>query len=159
MELNKKIISFALISSVLSFVSAEGFAGNCEKACQQKLVEDYFLFFDKVMKKGSTEKDIANLFALFHADVKYEHLEYEASFNREEWHEAFVANLKRGAYQAPESEAIKVSKLIFGKSHVAVEYQYGTLTDGINWQAKDNNGLLALFGFKDSKIVLLREYW
>lgn len=140
-------------------VSGYGYAEECKPECQKKLVENYFHLLNEVYKNSSTEEDIAALFTLFHEDVKYEHLDYGASFGKSEWQEAFKANLERGAYKGAKNDHIKVTNFIAGKSHAAVEYKYGSLTKDGSWQPKDGPGLLALFGFQDNKIVLVREYW
>lgn len=159
MESNKKLSCFIFVVWVVLFFSAPSLAADCQLTCQKRVIENYFKLLAKVFQKGSTEKDIVNLFALFDPEVRYEHLDYEANFNKEEWLQAFTANLQRGAYQAAQNEVIRVTNIIFGKTHVAVEYKYGILAVDGSWGAKDNKGLFALFGFKDDKIVLLREYW
>lgn len=134
-------------------------AADCDPVCQKQLVERYFELLDEVYKKGSEERDIENLFTLFHPAVKYEHLEYGADFGLKDWKDAFMANLEREAYAAGESDRIKITGLIHGKRHAAAEYQYGSVSKNGEWVPKDGQGLLALFGFRDGRIVLVREYW
>lgn len=129
----------------------------CDSKCKLTQVEAYFDKIDKVSKKGSTEKDIDSFLAQVHDDVKYEHPEYEADFTKEKWRAAFVRQLNKGSYtDGPENEA-RILNVIYGKSHAAVEYSYGKVgSDGI-WQK--GVPFFALFGFKEGKISLVREYW
>src|SRR5690606_3403276 len=93
---------------------------DCPPDCQRQLVEMYFSRIGAVFKAGSAMEDVERLFELFHADVRYQHLDYQADFNLDEWKSAFVGNLHRGAYQASSSQHIKVEHVIFGKHHAAV---------------------------------------
>jgi hypothetical protein len=132
-----------LASSVV--VQASGFSSHN----MDRITDQYFERLFKVMSAGSSEKDVQALFGLMHDDVRYEHFEYEANFNREEWYQAFLANLERGAYQMTVEERIVKTNVIYGKSHAAVEYRY----------ANKDEKLLILFGFQDGQIILVRELW
>lgn len=123
------------------------------------MAENYFTHLSKVYRKGSSERDVDSLFELLHTNVKYEHLEYEANFNRNDWIVAFKNNLERGAYSADQKDGIRVEDYIYGKHHVAVEYSYGQVAAEGKWQPKGDQKLLALFGFSGGKIILVREYW
>lgn len=149
-------ITYGLL--ILLFVSSIASSGECDSSCKEKLITDYFGSIDKVFRAGSTEADIDKLFKLFHPDVKYQHFEYDANFDAAEWRDAFSGNLQRGAYKKQQNESIKVITYIHGKTHSAVEYRYGRRED-TGWAPTDEEKLLALFGFKDNKIVLVREYW
>jgi len=92
-----------------------------------------------------------------HADVKYIHVEYEASFDKESWRKAFVRNLERDAYQNTNENEQRVLKAILGKNHVAVEYSHGVIQKDGTWQQK--KPLLVLFGFTEGKISLVKELW
>lgn len=144
---------------VLLFFCSIASSEECDSPCKEKLITDYFKSLDKVFLAGSTEADINKLFELFHPEVKYQHFEYDANFNNAEWRAAFIGNLQRGAYKKQQNESIKVTTYIHGKSHSAVEYIYGRLEEGKGWIPNDEEKLLAIFGFKDDKIVLVREYW
>lgn len=143
---------------VLLFISSIASSGECDSPCKEKLIVDYFKFLDTVYRTGSSEADIDKLFQLFHPEVKYQHFEYDANFNKTEWHVAFIGNLKQGAYKKQQNESIKVTTYIHGKSHSAVEYIYGR-EEKNDWIPTDGEKLLALFGFKGDKIILVREYW
>ena len=133
-------------------------ADGCGDACKEELIYAYFERLDAVYKSGSSSRDIDALFALFHPSVKYEHPAYGADFEVAEWREGFEQNLANGSFNHSQAEEIRVTQLIHGKDHSAVEYRYGTRTAN-GWTPKDGPALLALFGFADEKIALVREYW
>lgn len=143
---------------ILLFVGSIANSGECDSSCKEKLITNYFESIDQVFRAGSTEADVNNLFKFFHPDVKYQHFEYDANFDMAEWRDAFNGNLQRGAYKKQQNESIKVTTYIHGKTHSAVEYRYGRQEDK-GWVPADQEKLLALFGFKDNKIVLVKEYW
>ncbi|WP_188151071.1 hypothetical protein [Teredinibacter waterburyi] len=155
MKLNLKIVTLL----IGFFLTNSALASECDKSCQKNLIDSYFERLGEVYKKGSKAEDIVNLFGLFSPEVRYEHIEYEANFNKQEWQVAFTENHKRGAYSAANNSVITVKNYIFGKSHVAIEYSYGEISETGDWVAKGDQNLLALFGFKGKKINLVREYW
>ena len=150
-----------LFLSILFFLlmPIKGYSVDCDQDCQKTLIEEYFTNLAKVYQQDSREADVNRLFELFDQNVKYEHLEYGANFERNEWITAFKNNQRRGAYSAGPKDSIRVENYIFGKSHVAVEYSYGEITNSGEWLPKGDQKLFALFGFNGSKIVLVREYW
>jgi hypothetical protein len=133
-------------------------SGECSQACQLSLVDSYFGALDKVYRANSSQEDIDHLFTLLHEDVKYEHLDYGANFNKTAWQAAFTNNLQRGVYTNEEHETIGILNVIHGKNHLAVEYAYGTEDENGEWQ-QSGEGLFALFGFATGKIILVTEYW
>ncbi|KGJ89838.1 nuclear transport factor 2 family protein [Colwellia psychrerythraea] len=139
------------------FLSNIALAANCDSACQLIQIKSYFSALDEVGRKGSTIKDIDSLLAMVHKDVKYIHVEYQANFTKESWREAFIRNLNRGSYQKTKNNEARVINTIFGKNHVAVEYAHGVINSDGTW--KKNDARLALFGFKDGKILLIKELW
>ncbi|MDN4501915.1 hypothetical protein QX776_05855 [Alteromonadaceae bacterium BrNp21-10] len=159
MKLFSKSRLQALLFIFSLHISGTVMASNCDNSCQQGLIQDYFSLLGEVYKQGSTTHDVERLFKLFTDDVKYEHIEYQANFNQQEWGDAFKANLKAGAYSADENSAIRVEKYIFGKQYVAVEYSYGQRLSNGDWVAQGDQKLFALFGFQQNKINLVREYW
>lgn len=122
-----------------------------------KEITAYFNALDKVAKKGSTEADIEALLNGMHDAVKYEHIEYQADFDKTTWRNAFKRNLNRGAYDNGPRNQIRILNVIYGKSHVAVEYSHGMIQEDKSWQA--DMKMFALFGFTGGKISLVREYW
>lgn len=136
-----------------------GFADSCGEKCQEENIGRYFGRIDRVFRAGSSVEDINELFKLFHADVRYQHLEYGADFGFGDWKSAFLGNLKAGAYNHSGLDEIKVTRIIHGKSHAAVGYRYGSRDVQGQWSSKEDKELLVLFGFRDNKIVLVREYW
>lgn len=154
----KRICLFLLL--MIQFViSTSAYAEDCDRFCQKSLIDDYFNYLAAVYREGSSESDVDQLFKILHHNVKYEHIEYKANFDFDEWKDAFKNNLKRGAYTAEEKDGIRVEDYIFGKNYVAIEYSYGYLSSEGEWQPKGDQQLLALFGFTNNKISLVREYW
>ena len=143
----------------LVFVSDYSLAETCDSHCKERLVRTYFDHFEVVLRDGSKVEDIDALFQVVHPDVQYEHVEYQADFDFGAWKEAFLSNLQRGSYRNGIEDSIEITKVINGQSHMAVEYGYGKTDKEGHWQPTDNVGLLILFGFKDGKISLVREYW
>ncbi len=132
--------------------------GECHKACQLTLVKAYFEALDQIYRMNSTEEDIDNLFTFFHDEVKYEHIEYGANFDKDAWRAAFSNNLNRGMYTKEETEKIGIINVIHGQTHLAVEYAYGKEDENLNWK-QEGEGLLIIFGFEGDEIILVKEYW
>jgi len=152
----KSIYAFFLVIIWLCLLN-KALADNCESTCQMGQIDSYFKALDKVSLKGSSIKDIDNFLSLMHADVKYIHVEYEASFDKDSWRKAFIRNLERGAYQNSNDNEQRILKTILGKNHVAVEYSHGVIQKDGTWQQK--KPLLILFGFTEGKISLVKELW
>lgn len=150
----KKVVISALL--LISFVAS---AEECNNKCQERRVEEYFDLLSEVYRKGSKESDIEALFGLFSSDVSYEHLNYQASFNREEWKSAFLNNHRRGAYKSASNQFIKVETYIHGKGYVAVSYSYVFKSKNGSLLPKGDQKLLALFGITHGKISSVKEYW
>lgn len=152
----KRIYTIWLLMIFL-LVAKSTFADECAYDCQIAEVNQYFNALDNVALSGSTIADIDTLLALTHAQVQYVHVEYQANFNRKSWREAFIRNLNRGFYQNKPSQQTRVMRTIAGKHHLAVEYAQGELQADGSW--KHDTPLLAIFGFTDGKISLIRELW
>lgn len=146
----------SLLIPTLAFSKTDA-AKECTTECQVKQVEAYFGALDKVSLKNSNAGDIDALLALMHDDVKYIHVEYQANFNKAIWRKAFMRNLQRGAYNDSEAEEMRLVRYIPGKNHLAVEYSHGERKRDGRWVAGDLN--LAVFGFTEGKISLIRELW
>lgn len=155
--MKSKVLFFSLILFLV--IPNRGYSDDCGQDCQKAVIEEYFTNLAKVYQQDSKEGDIDRLFELFDENVKYEHLEYGANFEKNEWISAFKNNQRRGAYSAGPKDSIRVENYIFGKSHVAVEYSYGEITSDGGWTPKGDQKLFALFGFNGSKVVLVREFW
>lgn len=138
-------------------ISNNTIAADCDSSCQLKQVNLYFSGLDKVSRKGSSIKDIDALLALTHDQVEYIHVEYQANFNKTSWREAFIRNIKRGAYQKGKENEMRILNTIFGKNHIAIEYSHGVVQQDGSWQ--QTKPLLILFGFTDGKISLIKELW
>jgi ketosteroid isomerase-like protein len=152
-----KYISKIVIVITSLILSKTATASSCDSACQLAQVNAYFAALDKVSRKGSSIEDIDALLALTHDDVRYIHVEYEANFDKTSWRKAFIRNLKRGAYQNTAKNEKRILNSIYGKNHIAIEYSHGVIQDNGTWQKTEP--LLALFGFTDGKISLVKELW
>lgn len=153
-------MKFILIVGLVftSFIASKPvLASNCDSSCQLAQINLYFSALDQVSRKSSSIKDIDSLLALTHDDVKYVHVEYEANFNKESWRKAFIRNLERGAYQNSTKDEKRVINRIFGKNHIAVEYAHGVIQPDGAWQ--QTKPRLAIFGFTNGKISLIKELW
>lgn len=146
-----------LIGLFLLIFANYSVAIECEARCQLEQVTAYFAALDKVAKKGSTIEDINALLSLTHDDVRYIHVEYQANFTKETWREAFLRNLELGRYQKTEKNQIRILNAIHGKNHIAVEYSHGIIQPNGQWQKTDN--YLAVFGFTQGKVSLIKELW
>jgi len=153
MKLIFKNVCLLLCLSLTSKV----FAVDCESTCQLKQVNDYFSALDKISKKDSNIKDIDALLALTHDEVKYVHVEYQANFTKKSWREAFLRNLKRGAYKKDKENETRVVNSIFGKNHIAIEYSDGVVLSDGSWQQIKPR--LVIFAFTEGKISLIKELW
>lgn len=148
------ILKQAFLITILLTTSAHSAA--CADACKKQQVEDYLEHIVKIFIDGSSTQQIDNFLARLHDDVKYEHEEYGADFNKERWRAAFIRQLKLGSYKDGSNTKGRIINIIYGKNHAAVEYSYGTLNDD-GW--RKGHVKFALFGFKDGKVSLVREYW
>jgi len=132
-------------------------AKDCDEYCQLEQVKAYFFALDKVAKKGSTSSDVDALLALTHDDVKYIHVQYEANFTKDTWRKAFLRNIELGRYQKTDKNQIRILNSIEGKNHIAIEYSHGVIQANGKWEK--TNKYLAIFGFTDGKLSLIKELW
>ncbi|MFC3032744.1 hypothetical protein ACFOEE_09450 [Pseudoalteromonas fenneropenaei] len=134
-----------------------GVAGECDSECQLSQVKAYFGALDKVARKGSSVADIEALLMLMHPEVSYVHIEYDANFDKASWRRAFMRNLELGRFNNSTAQEQRILKSINGKNHLAVEYAHGVVDGEGKWHA--DAPLLALFGFRDGQIVMVKELW
>lgn len=152
----KYIFNIALSLACL-IASNMAIAASCDSSCQLAQITSYFSALDKISRKGSSIEDIDTLLALTHDKVKYIHVEYEANFDKASWRKAFIRNLERGMYQNSDKNEKRILNVIYGKNHTAIEYSHGVIQEDGSW--KQTEPLLALFGFTDGKISLVKELW
>ncbi len=152
-----RILSKVLTGLSFIFLSNSLMAKECGELCQLEQVKAYFSALDKVAKKGSTSSDIDSLLELTHDDVKYIHVEYQANFTKETWRQAFLRNLKLNRYQNTDENQIRILNSIAGKNHLAIEYSHGLIKESGEWEQTDK--YLAIFGFTQGKISLIKELW
>ena len=118
----------------------------------------YFSAVEAIFRRGSTEQDVDRLFALVTPDVRYVHDSYEADFERAAWHEAFLRNVRNGAFGEPADFCMGVTDAIVGARYTAVEYVYGSRREG-RCVPREEDRKLALFELEDGRISLIEEYW
>ena len=152
----KYIFNIALSLACL-IASNMAIAASCDSSCQLAQITSYFSALDKISRKGSSIEDIDTLLALTHDKVKYIHVEYEANFDKASWRKAFIRNLERGMYQNSDKNEKRILNVIYGNNHTAIEYSHGVIQEDGSW--KQTEPLLALFGFTDGKISLVKELW
>jgi len=153
------MIQVLKIASILALliVAKPTLAQACDSNCQLAQITAYFSALDKVARKGSTLADIDTLLALTHENVKYVHVEYQANFSKDTWRQAFISNLEKGSYQKTDKNQIRILEFIEGKDHIAVKYSHGVIQQDGKWQP--TAPYLALFGFTDGKLSLIKELW
>lgn len=152
-----QVLLKVLIGLSLVFLSNSIIAKECDQSCQLEQVTAYFAALDKVARTGSVPADIDALLDLTHDDVKYIHVEYQANFSKDTWRSAFLRNLKLGRYQNTDKNQIRILNSIAGKNHVAIEYSHGLIQENGKWQESDK--YLAVFGFTNGKLSLIKELW
>ncbi len=130
---------------------------TCDNECKKIQTENYLRNIVQIFIKGSTVKEIDNFLDGLHEEIKYEHQEYEADFDKTKWRKAFINQLELGSYVSSPNAKAKILNIIYGKNHAAVEYSYGTLNEDGSWTK--GHVKFALFGFKGGKVSLVREYW
>ena len=96
-----------LLTLAILLSPAASQAAECSEECQLAQVRAYFAQLDAVMRKGSSAADVDALFRLFDEDVKYQHIEYGADFDRAAWKEAFLRNLENGSYNRGPQDQIR----------------------------------------------------
>lgn len=151
-----KILNTLFILTFFAF-SANAQDASCSDDCKKELIESYLGDIVRIFVLGSTIDDIDKFLSQLHDEIKYEHEEYGADFTKQSWRSAFVRQLENGFYQETRSMDGRILNIIYGKEHAAVEYTYGIYSEEGEWE-KDHVKF-ALFGFKDNKISLVREYW
>ncbi|MCG7539308.1 hypothetical protein EXT48_19595 [Pseudoalteromonas sp. CO348] len=129
----------------------------CNNTCMQTQTQNYLDSLVTVFIKGSTVKDIDALLSQLHDNVKYEHEEYDADFDKTKWRKAFIKQLELGSFDDTPNTQAKILNIIYGKRHAAVEYSYGKTDQAGNWTK--GHVKFALFEFTDKKVSLVREYW
>ena len=130
---------------------------SCDQDCKRSIVENYLEHIVEIFVLGSSVKEIDDFLSQVHDEIKYEHKEYGADFDKEKWRKAFIRQLERGSYNESKQMKGGILNIIYGKNHAAVEYSYGTLNSNGVWEK--GHVKFALFGFKDKKVSLVREYW
>lgn len=152
-------LSGIVLATLGFFTTAAAGAAPCNSQCQQGIVDRYFQQLSQIYKTGSTAADIDVLFNTLTSDVQYQHLNYQAQFDRAQWHSAFTNNQNLGRYQQPRNLVIKVDHYLHGQGYVAVTYSYGVRDAEGTWQPQGDQQLLAVFALREDKIRSVQELW
>ena len=105
---------------------------------------------NKAMMHGSTVADVDKLFSLYADDFTYIHEAYGGTYTKDELYGNTVRLLERGIYSKTEPRYTLVST-IPGYNGIAVERQ--ETHKGVTSKH------LAVFEFRDDKVVKIIEYW
>lgn len=130
---------------------------ECTSACQFKLAQNYFDLLNAIGKANSTIENVDALISAMHDEVKYVHVRFGAEFDKPQWRKAFIRNLKKGFYNSTDKQESRILNVIQGKGFMAVEYARGEINSLGQWEREEQR--LALFGFTDGKVSLVKELW
>lgn len=119
------------------------------------VLDKYYELNLKVFQAGSTIKDIDNIFNLFTDDFTYVHPKYGGVYSRENLYNGYKRNQEKGSYNGKTVD-IKVTSKIIGLNAIAVTKRFIKKEDGKIVEGKEQ---MAVFEFKDSKIIKIKEYW
>lgn len=162
-----------IVSVVLMFASA-GFTENvcagdgvsetssskayCDSQCQRSLIEEYYEKVNRVTMRDSTSQHIDDFLSVLHDDVLYLHTEYQAEFNKDIWRKAFLRQLEKGRYNNSEKAVTSIESIIYGYQTAAVEF-ISRYNDDETGALISTPKRLAIFKFKDNKIVFIQDHW
>jgi len=130
----------------------------CDNSCQTQLITAYYKGIDNILAKGSTADDIEQFLNSLHADVNYLHPEYQADFDKAGWRNAFTGTMRKGGFNNPKEAFALVKKIIHGHNYAAVEKvdRFFNVKTG---KVIETPPRLAIFSFKDKKIIYIRDHW
>ena len=130
---------------------------NCLNECQSQLIQTYYQQLDKIIMRGSTEKDLTRFLDSLHKNVRYVHSQYEADFDKNTWRTAFLRGLNGGRYQNSVDAKTTINKIIHGHNFAAVEFVARNNDEDGNLIVAPPR--LAVFRFQDRKISFIKEHW
>ncbi len=116
-----------------------------------KLVHEHTKRQNIMFSKGSTVKEVDNLFALYTSDYIYNHPGQGDIYSRELLYKNSARYAESGGYDGAYLK--KITNIIIGKDAATVEWQWVTTGE------PDHGKYMTLFEFKDGKISMMREYW
>ncbi|MCK0107877.1 nuclear transport factor 2 family protein [Flavobacteriaceae bacterium S0825] len=119
------------------------------------ILDKYYELNLKVFQSGSTIKDIDNIFNLFTDDFTYVHPKCGGVYTRENLYNGYKRNQEKGSYNGKTVD-IKVTSKIIGLNAIAVTKRFIRKEDGKTVEGKEQ---MAVFEFKDGKIIKIKEYW
>jgi len=128
---------------------------NTAKDSIDAVLNKYYKLNLKVFQSGSTIKDIDNIFNLFTDDFTYVHPKYGGVYTRENLYNGYKRNQEQGSYNGKIVD-IKITSIMIGLNAIAVTKQFIKKEGGEIVEGKEQ---MAVFEFKDSKIIKIKEYW
>lgn len=131
---------------------------HCDSQCQLTLIKDYYQKINLSVVQQSTTENVDVFLGSLHEDVVYLHEEYEAKFDKTIWRKAFLRQMERGGYANTVEANTVLKSVIHGYQTAAVEFvsQYRNQEDT---EVTSSPSRLAIFKFKDSKIVFIQDHW
>lgn len=147
-------------AAMLFFVFATQVSADthCDNQCQLILIKDYYQKINLSVLQHSTTENVDEFLDSLHEDVVYLHKEYEAMFDKKIWRKAFLRQMERGGYANTVEANTVLKSVIHGYQTAAVEFvsQYRNQEDT---EVTSSPSRLAIFKFKDSKIVFVQDHW
>ncbi len=119
------------------------------------VLKKYYELNLKVFQSGSTIKDIDNIFHLFTDDFTYVHPKYGGVYTRDFLYKGYKRNQEKGSYNGKIID-IKVTNKIIGLNAIAVTKRFIKKEGG---KIIEGDEQMAVFEFKEGKIVKIKEYW
>jgi len=119
------------------------------------VLDKYYKLNIKAFQSGSTIKDIDNIFNLFTDNFTYVHPKYGGVYTRDVLYKGYKRNQEKGSYNGKIVD-IKVTSKIIGLNAIAVTKRFIKMENGKIIEGKEE---MAVFEFKDGKIIKIKEYW
>lgn len=162
------VVSVALMFAVVGFTenvcADDGLSESssskayCDSQCQRSLIEQYYAKINRAIMHDSTLEHVDDFLSVLHDDVLYLHTEYQAEFNKDIWRKAFLRQIENGRYNNSEEALTSIESIIHGYQTAAVEFISRYNDDETN-ELIATPKRLAIFKFKDNKIVFIQDHW
>lgn len=147
---------FAILILFISVNQAKGQEATQEhKDSLNNVLNKYYELNIQIFQAGSTVEDIDQLFEIFTDDFTYVHEKYGGVYSREDLYNGYIRNQKNGGYDGNVTN-IKVLNKIVGLNGIAVQKVFVTKEKK---KTTEENKQLAVFEFRNGKILRISEYW
>lgn len=151
----KPITLITLLFSSLYVALGQENSLNTHQDSLNFVLNQYYKLNLKVFQQNSTQEDIDNIFNLFTDDFTYVHPKYGGVYTREDLYNGYNRNQKNGSYDGSVID-IKIENIIYGLNAVTVSKHFITKEDD---KVVEGDKQMALFEFKNGKILMIKEYW